>query len=409
MVTGLVVDGAAFEVLLAGGRVGSGRVLAAEDVSLLSGLGSRYARAVSSGADQGVLIALGRELSAWLEGDQGQLSGLLERAARPMVFEVRGPVDPSPAAWAVLRAPWELLALPGGGFLGEDELTRFCVVRRLGVPGAGGSAGGLDGFRLGLAFMASSPRGAEELDFEAEEAAVLDAVGATRLDLVVDDTGDPVQLGHRLADLGGLPVVHLSCHGHNSWPVAGGGRSEPVLLMEDETGGPRPTTAGGLVGALTPLPRVVFVSACLTATGADVGGHPPSGGGLGSHREVQGGMGGGASDALPAHSLATALVAAGVPAVVGWDGSVEDGAATRFAGVLYARLADRVDLAVAVGDARRRLLESADESVRRDWHLARLWLGPAGGGRRKAAAVDGRGAGGEAVPGYEAEGPGGHR
>ena len=31
----------------------------------------------------------------------------------------------------------------------------------------------LDGFRLGLAFLASSPRGQHELDFEAEEAAIL--------------------------------------------------------------------------------------------------------------------------------------------------------------------------------------------------------------------------------------------
>ena len=81
-----------------------------------------------------------------------------------------------------------------------------------------------------------------------------------------------------------------------------------------------------------------------------------------------------------AHSLATALVAAGVPAVIGWDGSVGDRAATVFAERLYRGLADRADLAVAVGDARRVLLESQDPVVRADWHLARLWLGPAGGG-----------------------------
>jgi len=81
-----------------------------------------------------------------------------------------------------------------------------------------------------------------------------------------------------------------------------------------------------------------------------------------------------------AHSLATALVAAGIPAVLGWDGSVDDRAAKAFAGRLYQRLADRADLAVAVGDARRVLLESQDPVVRGDWHLARLWLGPDGGG-----------------------------
>ena len=131
-------------------------------------------RGVQAGGDDGVFVGLGRELFDWLEGDQGQLSGLLERAARPVVFEVAGPRSPSDAAWAVLRAPFELLALPGGGLLAQDELARFCVVRRMG-PALGRP--GLDQFRLGLAFMASSPRGQLELDFEAEEAAILAAVG----------------------------------------------------------------------------------------------------------------------------------------------------------------------------------------------------------------------------------------
>jgi len=44
------------------------------------------------------------------------------------------------------------------------------VVRRLGPAQQRPE---LDGFRLGLAFLASSPRGQHELDFEAEEAAIL--------------------------------------------------------------------------------------------------------------------------------------------------------------------------------------------------------------------------------------------
>jgi hypothetical protein len=84
---------------------------------------------------------------------------------------------------------------------------------------------------------------------------------------------------------------------------------------------------------------------------------------------------------MVAHSLASALVSAGVPAVIGWDGSVGDRAAAVFARQLFSGLANRADVAVAVGDARRVLLESADPVLRADWHLARLWLGPAGGGR----------------------------
>ncbi|GGN83953.1 hypothetical protein GCM10010112_62820 [Actinoplanes lobatus] len=78
--------------------------------------------------------------------------------------------------------------------------------------------------------------------------------------------------------------------------------------------------------------------------------------------------------------MATALVSAGVPAVLGWDGSVGDVAATVFAKNLYQQLSNRSDLAVAVGDARRALLHADDREVHTDWHLARLWLGPGGGG-----------------------------
>ena len=173
----------------------------------------------------------------------------------------------------MLPAPFELLARPDGGFLAEDALARFCVVRRLG-PGR--DRPGLDEFRLGLAFMASAPRGQHELDFEAEEAAILTAV-ASRIDLLVDDTGDPEQLAHRLADTGGMPVVHLSCHGLNNWRCRLGGPGVPVLMMEDELGGGRPTTAADLVGLLTETPRLLFVSACLTATGADATGSSAAG------------------------------------------------------------------------------------------------------------------------------------
>ena len=174
--------------------------------------------------------------------------------------------------------------------------------------------------------------------------------------------------------LGGMPVVHLSCHGLNNWPGRPGGAGVPVLMMEDEVGEGRPTTAAELVSLLPSGLRLLFVSACLTATGADAGHLPPGKGHKGQPGPDAGGAG------MVAHSLATALVTAGVAAVIGWDGSVGDQSATLFATRLYRALADRADLAVAVGDARRALLESEDPLVRADWHLARLWLGPPGGG-----------------------------
>ena len=163
---------------------------------------------------------------------------LLADALRPVVLEVRAPLSPSVEGWALLRAPFELLA-DDAGFLAGDGLSRFAVVRRLGgvvEPLA------LDEFRLGLAFMASAPRGQHELDFEAEESAILTAVGD--VDLWVDESGDPLQLADRLKRMDpGFPVVHVSCHGLNSWVERDGADPQPVLAMENETGDLRLTTA----------------------------------------------------------------------------------------------------------------------------------------------------------------------
>ncbi|WP_372673150.1 CHAT domain-containing protein, partial [Amycolatopsis kentuckyensis] len=361
------MDGSAFELVVGGERVGPRRLLQDADVQFLKTVAARYVSA-AQGRSANALLKLGRELFGWLDGEQGQLYAWLERAGAPVILEIQTPHWPSAAAWALLRAPFEVLAWPDGDFLAQDGRTRFGVARRLGKAT---SPTALSDFRLGVAFMASSPREQDELDFEDEETAILNAVDDARIDLLVEDTGDPQQLAGRLsADT--LPVVHLSCHGSNSWPEKDG---EPVLLMEDETGARKPTTASDLV-ELFPrgTTRLVFVSACLTATGADTATHLPPGEGR------KGGPGPGGREEQLAHSLSTSLVTAGVPAVIGWDGSVRDRAATVFAQQLYGALNNRVDVAVAVGDARRALLKSEDPSVRAEWHLARLWLGPAGGG-----------------------------
>ncbi|MFF9581665.1 CHAT domain-containing protein [Streptomyces achromogenes] len=363
------MDSNGFELVVSGQRVGPRRMLQTSDVDLLNAVADQYVDAVRTGSREQALLAVGRELYRWLDGDLGQLTRLLDAAPAPLMFEVRASARPSAAAWALLRAPFELLAAPEGGFLAEaPEL--FAVARRLGQPGPVQAP---DGYRLGVAFMASAPRGQHELDFEAEEMAILKAVGETSLDLVVEDSGNPERLGLRLSELGGMPVVHLSCHGLHNWRPGPDGPAVPVLLMEDDLGDGLPTSADTLVGLLTPRPRLAFVSACLTATGADVAGHVPAGAGR------RGGATAGPGVPV-AHSMATGLVAAGMPAVVGWDGSVSDQAATRFAEHLYKQLSRRADVAEAVARARRALLACPDEILRADWHLARLWLGPAGGG-----------------------------
>ncbi len=324
------------------------------DPAPLRQIARRYRNVCESSATgpsaEATLVTLGFELYRWLDGAEGWLGELRTELNGPFVFEVQGS-HADEAALALLHAPWELLA-DEVRFLAADELLRFAPVRRIGTPVQRETGP----YRLGVAFMASAPRGADELDFEAEEAAIL-AAAPQDVDLFVEDSGDPKQLGRRLVALEhGLQVLHLSCHGHDHWR-APSAEPQPVLLMEDQAGNKLPTSAADLVDALgAAKPQLLFLSACLTATAAP--------------------------EATTATSLAAVLVGrAGLPAVLGWDGSVADVSATAFAREFYQRLANRWSIVEAAAAARRHLLQS-DSMLRRDWHLARVWLGaaPPGGG-----------------------------
>src|SRR6266852_4836931 len=159
------------------------------------------------------------------------------------------------------------------------------------------------------------PEGAAELDYEAEEAAIL-RTAREDVDLYVEDSGDPEELGYRLSALEApLPVLHLSCHGHNAWRV--NGQLQPVLMLENPQGDQRPTAAADLLDALGSYkPQLLMLSACLSAAADERG-----------------------KAELVADSLASAFVSAGLGELSG----------------------------------QRKIL-------RRDWHLARVWLGPGGGG-----------------------------
>jgi tetratricopeptide (TPR) repeat protein len=196
------------------------------------------------------------------------------------------------------------------GFLAQNALLRFCPLRRLG---AARPAPAPDKHRLGLVFMAAAPRGQVELDYEAEETAILNAVSTRQIDLVVEESGEPVELGARLRELDTMQAVHLSCHGLNSWRPADQPKAEPkpILAMEDREGNEKPTDAVELWRELRPTPRLAFLSACLSAAAADRSRAP------GFIGDKQTGTDQGAAGGQLAHSLATALIEAGLPAVLG--------------------------------------------------------------------------------------------
>jgi hypothetical protein len=301
---GILAADDAFEVLCGDAAIGGRRHLDAAAVEVLEGFARRYYELLKASQAAAGLLALGRELYRWIDGDGGQLTALLVQAPPPLRFEVCAANRyPSPSEWALLRAPWELLA-DQNGFLAADIGLGFSPVRRLGRQVL---AAPLDRHRLGLVFMAASPRGAGawELDYEAEETAIMAAVGSTKLDLLVEESGNPDELGERLNEYAAMQALHLSCHGHNAWRPADrpNDNPKPVLLLEDAEGEQLPTDAGALIDALLAhRPQLVFLSACLTAAAAGKrGGWLP-----GDKEGPQAGLRQGV-----AHSLAEALVNAG--------------------------------------------------------------------------------------------------
>ena len=320
------------------------RQLKKEDFDRFTGWSNRYRRALGKPDQREVLLAIGREMHTWLDGDQHVLDRLVQGSLEPpLIIEFGVGREPTPQDQSFLNAPWELLATDADPWALRETIM-FCPVRRLGMADKPEPTAA---HRLSAVFMAASPEGLTErgqLDFEAEEAAILKTTEQTGVDLTVEESGTLPLLEACLAREK-PELVHLSCHGQIK-PI-------PGLLLEDELGQPALATVtdlGGLAGHAT---RLLFLSACETAETDDT-----------------------------IESLAPALVKRGLPAVLGWGSSVHDREAILFAGALYRLLAKGLDLCHAVARARLELAEStalgAEGST--DWHLARLYFGPKGGG-----------------------------
>jgi hypothetical protein len=356
------------------------RLSGADAAARLEQWAKRYDAATARDSEA-ELAAIGREMFAWLD-DTGWASAWAD-AAGDRDLEIRMQRRDDAREAALLDAPWELLARDGFPLV-LDDMQPFIVARRIAPPGAAREP---DYHDIRLMFMAAAPDGPSTLDYEQEEAAILAATrGSGRVHVVVEETGALEVLADRLAAEGPFEAVHLSCHGDIDAKLG------PYLLLESDTGGADRAGPGRIAEALggDPAPLVVL-SACRTAeigrTAApgkdgrrDAGGSQPEP----AQRDAPPlpGTAGAEMTASFARRLATR-----VANVVGWDGSVYDSDANEFARVFYGKLGrgDSVPWAAAV--ARRALLlqHNADTRRGRHWHLARVYLGPGGGGPLCAA------------------------
>ncbi|MCF1185036.1 CHAT domain-containing protein, partial [Marichromatium gracile] len=304
---------------------------------------ARYARAVEQGDDTS-LLTIGRELFAWL--DANGWASAWARGQGPRALEIQVEDADTALGKALLAAPWELLGGPDGSHLAGDQNQRYDLARRLGRAATAPPAPRHSNLRM--MFMAADPEGAQSLDYEGEEAAILKATDKLQVHLLVEETGTAQELGQRMQREGDYEVLHLSCHGTIDQ------QQRPLLALEDEVGGLALTPAGTLIQALGGAERIplIFLSACLSARRPTE--HDP---------------------------LTQAFIRAGVANVLGWDGSVNDQDAIRFARAFYAQLANYGSVVQAAAHARAKLIAAQDSDAHngRHWHLARVYLGATGG------------------------------
>jgi len=280
------------------------------------------------------LQTLGKTLFDWLHGKEGYLDGYSQDTVLYIPSSPLGEVA------------WELLH--NGGYLCANLHHPFTPLRRVS---ASQSPAQPKNRPLRLLFMASSPEDVRPLlQFEQEEALILTATRASNLELVVEESGSLEGLSERISDgdaTDSFDVVHITGHAD----IVNG---QPVFLLEDGFGQAQLADADAIAGVFSRyerFPRLLFLSGCKTAQAS--------------------------AKALP--SLCAALVAAGVPAVLGWAKPVGDLIASFTAQELYQRLAEGVELGRAVSLTRQvlyreeqRLLQT-DPTYQPQWHLLRFY------------------------------------
>lgn len=257
-------------------------------------------------------------------------------------------IDPAneDVAW-LAQLPWELLyRAETRDYLNlsrSTPLVRYLDVQRPSKPLPFHPP-------LKVLVVMSSPEGVAGLDLERERSLIDKSWGraeGVEVEFLTDATVQ--MLSEKLAG-GDYHVVHFMGHGDfNSRSGSG------VLLFEDEKGGADPVegrTLGVMLRDETSV-RLVFLNACDTAKLTQEEGQDPFAG------------------------VATALVMAGVPAVVAMQFPVSDVAAIEFAGCFYSRIVQGFPVDAAVAEGRKAVRISDADSL--EWATPVLFMRSADG------------------------------
>lgn len=222
----------------------------------------------------------------------------------------------------IYRIPWELMHTPGesGSFLCLNRYTP--IVRYLDVPQERTPI--LAPRQLRMLVACANPPGTAPLDAEYESSEIEKNWRDSSLAKVSFLNKTSLPSLRKATTEGEIHIVHFICHGYFSESDG-----EGYLLLEDESGYAVPVSGQALATTLrdTTSLRLVFLSACESAlTVAQPTSNPFAG-------------------------VATAIVQAGIPAVVAMQFPISDQAAIAFSKKFYRQIVkgDPVDTAMVEG------------------------------------------------------------
>ncbi|MEH1815784.1 MAG: tetratricopeptide repeat protein [Nostoc sp.] len=275
----------------------------------------------------------GRRLYNWLDGSDRWLQPLLDKHRREGIVLAIATTE------KLAHLPWEVLH-DGNGFLVQRvpaivpvRWVSDSTVKKLTIDGEA------ENRAMQVLFMATSPLNVEPvLDFEGEEARILEATKRQPLALTVEESGCLSELGYLVDayDRDYFDVLHLTGHATLQ-------DGQPRFITETATGEAFYASAGDIAQELQfRLPKLIFLSGCRTGQAGNGGSVP---------------------------SMAEELLKSGAKAVLGWGQKVLDPDATAAAAALYEELSAGKQIIEAVACTYQTLIKNKA----RDWHLLRLY------------------------------------
>lgn len=275
------------------------------------------------------LKRIGQQLFSWVDGDGRWLSRMIQTCSPPgLILAIATDAK-------LAHLPWEALH-NGQEFLVERLGTPIIPIRW--VSGLSPVTQAPKSRPLRVLFMATEPMEIENsLDFEQEEAKILEFTADLPLTLRVEESGCIKSMGTLWRRHPGdtFDIFHLTGHASIKQEI-------PVFMTETETGELKEARAEEILSAFERrIPQLVFLSGCRTAQSGNDG---------------------------AISSMSETLVRKGIPAVLGWGYPVLDSSATIAAAQLYQRLAEGFSIVEALGATYAFL----HKQKVLDWHLLRL-------------------------------------